>query len=679
MDPTESVAGGAERPSRWASSSSGRPREGETDVASPRGARRPPPARDRPEDRIGQVLGSYRLLAVLGRGGMGCVYLAEHVRLGREVALKLLRDEYAERRDSVARFFQEARAVNRIRHRNIVDVTDFVELDDGTVFIIMELLAGENLGNAIRRGELAQPRALAVLIQICDALAAAHADGIIHRDLKPDNVILVRTGDGGDLVKLLDFGVAKLLHREDEELGLETAAGSVIGTPAYMSPEQAGGLTVDTRADIYSLGAIMYELFCGQPMFRAKSFGEYVRKHLNEHPPAPRETPGGAALDPAIERIILRCIAKRADDRYPSATALRVDLVDRLSAFDNESRYGAPLPAPAPSGATMAPLSLPPLTNTAMAAATPAPTDASALGWDERVGNALGWEQSRSGESYSGPSIDALLSESHEYQEPSGAEHLPPTAPYRALAESGGRMPRPTEPSHVTAMAMGDLPTWSDRRASGGRLWLAAGALVVVGLVGAALWLRPTPAPAVAPEPTPIARPAPAPIPPVVTPIAKPHVTVDTQSRPTATVRLRSAPRAAVYPIGSSTPTCRTPCDVTVELPATGADGVRHFVLREEGYRDHLVTLDLTALPNVVEIELAATRSAAPQPPTIAEEPPSTAVEPTVEPPAEPTPAAEPAEKATPRPEKRRTRQPPRKRERRNIDVSDTLNPFGNP
>jgi serine/threonine protein kinase len=169
-----------------------------------RGSVRPPPipARnpDEPE-RIGTTLGSYRILELLGKGGMGYVFRAEHVKLGREVALKQLRSDYARRRDAVARFFQEARTVNRVRHRNIVDVTDFVELEDGTTFIIMELLSGQSLGKWARTG-VDMPRALAVLVQICDGLAAAHSVGVVHRDLKPDNIIVIPTSDGAELVKI---------------------------------------------------------------------------------------------------------------------------------------------------------------------------------------------------------------------------------------------------------------------------------------------------------------------------------------------------------------------------------------------------------------------------------------------------------------------------------------------
>jgi len=301
------------------------------------GARRAPPPtptpQENPNDHVGTQLGSYKILEILGKGGMGYVFRAEHVKLGREVALKLLRSDYAKRRDAVARFFQEARTVNRVRHRNIVDVTDFVELDDGNAFIIMELLAGVSLGKWARSG-IDLPRALAVLVQICDGLGAAHNVGVVHRDLKPDNIIIVPTSDGAELAKLLDFGVAKLLNRDDEDVGFQTAAGSVIGTPAYMSPEQAGGMIIDARSDIYSLGAIMYELFCGQPMFRGRSFGEYVRKHLTEMPVPPRQTGGGALLDPRLEALILKCLEKDPDQRFGHILELRDSLLTMLGGME---------------------------------------------------------------------------------------------------------------------------------------------------------------------------------------------------------------------------------------------------------------------------------------------------------------------------------------------------------
>lgn len=307
---------------------------------------------DEGEAMLGATLGSYRLLAQLGRGGMGYVYRAEHVHLGREVALKLLRSDYAKRKDAVARFFQEARTVNRVRHRNIVDVTDLVELEDGTTFIIMELLTGVSLSDWARQ-PLEVPRVLSVLAQICDGLAAAHSVHVVHRDLKPDNVIITRDDEGLEQVKLLDFGVAKLIHREDDDVAVETAAGSVVGTPAYMSPEQAGGLAIDGRSDIYSLGAIMYELFCGQPMFRGRSFGEFVRKHLTEQPPPPRATPRGSRLDPRLEAIILRAIQKDPDRRYQSILELRdamLSLAATMRAHESGRRTQLPALEPMAPG-----------------------------------------------------------------------------------------------------------------------------------------------------------------------------------------------------------------------------------------------------------------------------------------------------------------------------------------
>lgn len=283
-----------------------------------------------PQRHIGTVFGAYRVLELLGKGGMGYVYRAEHVKLGRSVALKLLRTDYGARKDAISRFFREAKTVNRIRHRNIVDVTDFVELGDGTAFIIMELLQGQSFGKWARSG-VDLPRALAVLVQICDGLGAAHSVGVIHRDLKPDNIVVIPTADGTELVKLLDFGVAKLTRRHDGDASYDTQVGALVGTPAYMSPEQAGGMTIDHRSDIYSLGTLMYELFCNQPMFRGRSFGEYVRKHLTEIPTLPRSTQGGAAMPIALEEIIMRCLAKDPNARYDNSFKLRDDLLGVLA------------------------------------------------------------------------------------------------------------------------------------------------------------------------------------------------------------------------------------------------------------------------------------------------------------------------------------------------------------
>ena len=497
----------------------------------------PPPKRtvDDPDNRIGSVLGSYRVLELLGKGGMGYVYRAEHTKLGREVALKLLRTDYAKRKDAVARFIQEARTVNRIRHRNIVDVPDILELDDGTTCIVMELLRGQSLGKWARTG-IDLPRALAVLVQICDGLGAAHSVGIVHRDLKPDNVIVVPTSDGAELVKLLDFGVAKLLNRDDEDVGFQTAAGSVIGTPAYMSPEQAGGMPIDGRSDIYSLGAIMYELFCGQPMFRGRSFGEYVRKHLTELPTRPRATAGGANLDERLEAIILRALEKDPNQRYQHIVELRDSLLAVLGGLET-------LPPPAFASLTASGLRPHPLP-TMLPTVPPvlhAPTPSSAHLMPQMT--------------------HAPLHQSQIYG-----------APY--YSQIVGLPQPPAQPP---------TPWW---------VWFIGGAIAVGLGVGGAVWFAgrggddPKP-----PPPAPVAKVDPA-------PVKEPTLVVDepVANKP-AFVELRfdSLPSGSVFADGQSAELCKTPCSINVDLSDGKATDSRTYVVKSVGYKDGEIVVDLTS------------------------------------------------------------------------------------
>ena len=232
----------------------------------------------------------------------------------------------------------------------------------------MELLAGESLGK-LMRAPVELGRAIGILAQICDGLSAAHAVGIVHRDLKPDNIIIGRAPDGGDLVKILDFGVAKLVDKYTSDPDL-TAVGSVIGTPAYMSPEQAGGLAVDPRADVYALGAIMYEMFTQQPVFRAGTFGEFVRRHMNETPVRPSKLRGCEEIDPGVEALIMRCLEKSPDKRYQSALELRANLVGLLSGLETQ--------APRPSASPARPQPAPPRASGQMKASVPPPIPAAA-------------------------------------------------------------------------------------------------------------------------------------------------------------------------------------------------------------------------------------------------------------------------------------------------------------
>lgn len=267
---------------------------------------------------IGRVLGAYRLLSLLGEGGMGQVYLAEHTRLGRKVALKLLRPEYARHTKAVQRFFGEARAVNQISHDNIVEITDFIENDvevDGKPaekYYIMELLKGRSLGDTQKTdGILPLQRTLPILLQVCEALAAVHEAGIVHRDLKPDNIFLIEKAGNKDFVKLLDFGVAKFTDLTSSHQMGKTGVGALVGTPEYMSPEQMSGKTVDHRSDIYALGVIMYEVVTGRQPFTARSLGEMAIKHLTVTPPKPSKLKNLPHTPPRdLEVLIMQCMHK---------------------------------------------------------------------------------------------------------------------------------------------------------------------------------------------------------------------------------------------------------------------------------------------------------------------------------------------------------------------------------
>ncbi|WP_242344961.1 serine/threonine-protein kinase [Anaeromyxobacter terrae] len=270
---------------------------------------------------VGTALGSYELVGLLGRGAMGCVYRARHIRLGREVAIKVLNPEYVARPDVVERFFREARVVNDIDHEHIVEVTDFVEAP-GLAYLVMELLEGASLRELMtQRGRKYPPlnRMLRIMTQVCEALEAAHEKGVVHRDLKPDNIFVVER-DGADFVKVLDFGVAKLRDPVDHAA---TSAGMVLGTPHYMAPEQALGRDVDRRADIWAAGVVLYELLSGKVPFTAPSFVE-LAIFIREQPQKalPRRTPRGERIPAWLAAVLTKSLEKRPDDRFESMATL---------------------------------------------------------------------------------------------------------------------------------------------------------------------------------------------------------------------------------------------------------------------------------------------------------------------------------------------------------------------
>jgi tRNA A-37 threonylcarbamoyl transferase component Bud32 len=301
---------------------------------------------------IGLILGDrYRLLSLIGEGGMGTVYLAEHVALGKRVAVKVLRPEYSRDDELVRRFEQEARAASQIGHENIVDVVDFGRTPGGSLYFAMEALEGESLARLIQRqGALPVGRALLVLAQICRALGAAHARGVVHRDLKPENVHLVRRDDGADLVKVLDFGISKTHGVPDG--GRITRAGSIIGTPEYMAPEQAMAAAVDHRCDVYAFGVLAYEMLTGTLPFQGETPLATLLKHQSEPPEPPsRRRPD---LPPETEAMVLRALVKRPEGRQQDMGEVAADLSRALSAIGlgplATPVLGIPTPAAAGGG-----------------------------------------------------------------------------------------------------------------------------------------------------------------------------------------------------------------------------------------------------------------------------------------------------------------------------------------
>ncbi len=272
---------------------------------------------------IGQVIDKrYRITSKLGEGGMGEVYAADHLRIARSVAIKLLRAEVLTNEEAVKRFEQEAMTASSIGHENIIRIEDSGKLEDGRIYLAMELLAGQPFNDLIDKEQVAAERLLHILIQTCHGLAAAHQKGIVHRDMKPENIYITHGVDGSDLPKLLDFGIAKVSQAEGENH--LTRTGTIFGTPFYMAPEQALGQGVDHRVDVYAMGVIMYEVFCGCVPFGGESFMGILTQHITSEPVAPSVTAGqnGRVLPHGVEDIILRAMKKEPADRFQSMNEL---------------------------------------------------------------------------------------------------------------------------------------------------------------------------------------------------------------------------------------------------------------------------------------------------------------------------------------------------------------------
>src|SRR5438552_3004942 len=281
--------------------------------------------------QAGQVLdGKYRLDALLAEGGMGAVYRATHVMLGKTIAIKLIRSAIVASPEIVRRFQREARAATALNHPNIVSVYDLGQTPDGTLYIAMEFIDGPSLKTLIQAGRAIPPmHTIAILRQVASALATAHRHNIIHRDLKPHNIMLATGPDGAEVAKLVDFGIAKTF---DESTQL-TSTGSALGTPYYMSPEQIEGRTVDARADLYALGIILYEMLVGEVPFADQSTPAVLVKQLKERPVRPSLK--NATVPAALETISLRCLEKDPDQRFQTADEFAAALNDAAATMSD--------------------------------------------------------------------------------------------------------------------------------------------------------------------------------------------------------------------------------------------------------------------------------------------------------------------------------------------------------
>lgn len=292
--------------------------------------------------------GEYRIVQRIGSGGMGAVYKAEQPSMNRFVAIKVLHSRYMARGDLVSRFRREARAMSQLSHPNTARVYKYGQLDDGSLYFVMEYLEGRNLVQEVKGVGLVDPeRAIKIMLPVCAALDEAHKAGMIHRDLKPENIFLTNQGGSEDFPKVLDFGLAKVTEKQMGSMSMMhlTQQGAVFGTPEFMSPEQATGSELDRRSDIYSLGLILYEMLTGKLPFDATNKRDIMFAQVKE-PPIPLGKRAPEILFPqGLEAVIAKAIAKAPDDRYQSA----LEFADAL-----RSCLPGQMPAAAARGASAA-------------------------------------------------------------------------------------------------------------------------------------------------------------------------------------------------------------------------------------------------------------------------------------------------------------------------------------
>ena len=293
---------------------------------------------------IGSIIdGKFHILQKLGEGGMGAVYLGEHVKMGRKSAIKVLTQALAQDTEAIARFNREAANAARISHGNVCAIYDFGETPEGVIFLAMEYIDGESLSDLLgREGPLGPHRAATITRQVGDALQAAHDLGIVHRDLKPDNIMITKGRDGSDVVKVVDFGIAKAMGGEEGQK--VTRTGLVVGTPEYMSPEQLSGDVLDGRSDIYSLALVLFRILTGRLPFEADNAQEMMIKRLTDEPTTLNAALPGANFPAQLQDVMGRALERMPSDRYSKASEFAKDVVRAVS--------GGPAAATSTDGAT---------------------------------------------------------------------------------------------------------------------------------------------------------------------------------------------------------------------------------------------------------------------------------------------------------------------------------------
>ena len=293
------------------------------------------------EKYIGTVINDrYKIIELVGTGGMGSVYLAEHEILRKKVAIKILHYEQSKRKDTVERFKREAIAASNIGQDNIVDVTDFGYTEEGNAYFVMEYVEGRSLADVMKEQPvLPLEFAVSVAAQIAVALYSAHGKGIIHRDLKPENILLTNKDGNYPFVKIVDFGISKILQADakpDERLRTLTKSGAIFGTPEYMSPEQAAGESVEPASDIYSLGVIMYEMLTGRLPFFDDNYMKILHKHQYEFPELPSNVNPDIPSD--VNALIMKCLEKKPFNRYGTMMLLLNDLKNIYLKYNLEEK-----------------------------------------------------------------------------------------------------------------------------------------------------------------------------------------------------------------------------------------------------------------------------------------------------------------------------------------------------